>query len=42
MTSVDGLITGLDTPGAVLAAGDGGLFISEVFSGRVLRVEFSE
>lgn len=40
--TLEPVLTGLDTPGAVLAAGDGGLFISEVFSGRVLRVEFSE
>ncbi|HUF38684.1 MAG TPA: ScyD/ScyE family protein [Anaerolineales bacterium] len=36
------VLEGLDFPAAVLAAPDGSLYISEVFSGRVLKVVFTE
>ena len=39
----DGLevvVDNLDNPGAVLAAKDGTLYVSEVFSGRVIAIEF--
>lgn len=38
---LDPILTGLDYPGAVLAAEDGTLYVSEVFAGRVLRLTWS-
>lgn len=38
--SLQPVLTDLDFPGAVLAASDGALYISEVLTGRVLRVRF--
>ena len=36
------VLDGLDYPGAVLPADDGSLYLSEVFSGRVLHISFDE
>ncbi len=38
----DVVVDGLDFPGAVAAAPDGSLYVSEVFGGRVLRVSFGD
>lgn len=38
--SLEPVITGLNYPGAVLPAGDGSLYVSEIFAGRILHVAF--
>ncbi|NNF09021.1 MAG: ScyD/ScyE family protein [Acidimicrobiia bacterium] len=39
--SVEEIVDGLDFPGSVLPAPDGSLYVSEIFSGRILRLEWS-
>ncbi|NNC91466.1 MAG: ScyD/ScyE family protein [Acidimicrobiia bacterium] len=38
--SLDEILTGLDFPGAVLPASDGALYVSEIFSGRILHLSW--
>lgn len=40
--SITEVLTGLDFPGAVLEATNGDVFISEIFSGRILRLTWDE
>jgi len=39
--TVETVVDGLDFPGAVIVASDGSVYVSEVFSGRVLRLSWS-
>jgi hypothetical protein len=39
--SIEPVLIDLDFPGAVLPAGDGSLYISEVLTGHLLRVSFA-
>lgn len=40
--TAESVVEGLDFPGAVLIASDGSVYVTEVFSGRVLRLSWSD